>query len=126
MPRFAVLEHDSPEGLHWDLLVEWDAAARTWRLPSPPAMPDAPAGSNEQTACVALADHRLRYLDYEGPISGGRGTVRRWDAGTYRLVEDAPGRLVIDCWGQRIEGRWILEQVPQSPGGWRATLERFH
>ena len=27
--------------------------------------------------CRLLADHRLAYLDYEGPISGGRGSVAR-------------------------------------------------
>jgi len=122
VPRFAVLEHDSPDGLHWDLLVEWDAAARTWRLPSPPAMPE-PSRPAESVVCTALADHRIGYLDYEGPVSGGRGTVRRWDVGTYRLVEDAPGRLVIDCWGQRIKGRWVLEQLPEQRGAWHAMLE---
>jgi hypothetical protein len=30
-----------------------------------------------------IADHRLAYLEYEGPISGGRGTVRRLDGGSY-------------------------------------------
>jgi hypothetical protein len=32
-----------------------------------------------------LADHRLDYLKYEGPVSGDRGEVRRLDAGNYRM-----------------------------------------
>ena len=31
-----------------------------------------------------LADHRLDYLEYEGPVSGDRGSVRRVDGGQYR------------------------------------------
>ncbi|MCS7272238.1 MAG: hypothetical protein NZ703_14240, partial [Gemmataceae bacterium] len=28
--------------------------------------------------------------DYEGPVSGGRGTVRQWDAGVYEPLPAAP------------------------------------
>jgi hypothetical protein len=35
-----------------------------------------------------LPDHRRVYLDYEGPISGGRGEVVRVEAGTFRSDED--------------------------------------
>ena len=76
MPRFVILEHDYPE-LHWDLMLEAGAALRTWRLAAPPQV------LGERIAATALPDHRLHYLDYEGPISGGRGTVKRWDAGSY-------------------------------------------
>lgn len=36
-----------------------------------------------------LPDHRLMYLDYEGPISGNRGTVSRLTSGTYNTLPDA-------------------------------------
>lgn len=73
--RFVILEHDFPFQ-HWDLLLEMAEAARTWRLLSQPeAGPQIPA--------ELLADHRLLYLSYEGPISGNRGCVRRVCAGTY-------------------------------------------
>ena len=75
MPRFVILEHDHP-ALHWDLMLEAGDVLQTWRLAEPPA----PGLAIEATA---LADHRLAYLDYEGPISGNRGTVSRWDAGVF-------------------------------------------
>jgi DNA polymerase Ligase (LigD) len=78
MPRFVILEHDHPE-LHWDLMLEIGAALKTWRLPAPP--PDQPA------TALALGNHRIDYLDYEGPVSGNRGTVKRWDAGTYEELD---------------------------------------
>lgn len=73
--RFAILCHDHPFP-HWDLLIEAGAACRTWRLL------DNPAGPGPWRA-EPLADHRLLYLDYEGPVSGDRGSVTQWDSGTW-------------------------------------------
>ena len=64
--RFTILEHDHPH-LHWDLLLDAGDALRTWRLLSPPAC-------LQWIAAEQLPDHRRLYLDYEGPVSGNRGT----------------------------------------------------
>ena len=89
MPRFVLLIHDHPF-VHWDLLLESGATARTWRLLESPAhwlsaAPPVPV------LAEPIADHRLMYLDYEGPISQERGRVARWDAGTFDwLSETSP------------------------------------
>jgi hypothetical protein len=98
MPRFVILEHDHPT-LHWDLMLEHDGALKTWRLPRPPGpKQDAAQGA------VALPDHRLMYLEYEGPVSGNRGQVKRWDAGTYELVRDDERRWKVRLAGERWRG----------------------
>ena len=75
MPRFVILAHDWPTP-HWDLLLEAGLVLKAWRLLAEPAVgATVPAQPNY--------DHRLLYLDYEGPLSGDRGRVTRWDAGTY-------------------------------------------
>lgn len=119
MPRFVILEHDHPE-LHWDLMLESGAVLRTWRLAVPPR------ASGERIAAIALPDHRLAYLDYEGPVSGNRGTVTRWDAGCYEADAAAP-TLALRFVGARITGwarlvlveadRWVFEW-----GGETATM----
>src|SRR5262245_51965853 len=113
MPRYVILEHDHP-ALHWDLMLERDGVLRTWRLAAPPAVGLA-------VAAEAAFDHRLLYLDYEGPISGGRGQVKRWDGGTYQTEEEKP-----ECWalcldGGRLSGRAALLREPE--GGWLFRLE---
>ena len=70
MPRFVVLEHVRPEDRHWDLMLESGDALATWALKHSP-------DSAQPIAAEQLPDHRLAYLDYEGPISGGRGAVTR-------------------------------------------------
>lgn len=158
MPRFAILEHVLPAGRHWDLLLEVsdhqrpttasgrddasyrsDVAGRlvrqhhrpsrlaTWALERPPT-------PGTTIAARRLPDHRRLYLDYEGPISGDRGGVTRWDAGQYEPIEQTPTRWHVDLHGTRVDGRAILELVehgsPVPPGEvaraepeWRFTLE---
>src|SRR4051794_30620006 len=109
MPRFVILEHDHPE-LHWDLMLETGNALRTWRLAEPPERP------GTTIAATPLADHRLAYLDYEGPVSGDRGTVKRWDAGTFDLTDDSDGGLELWLVGQRVRGECRL--IPSKDGQW--------
>lgn len=113
MGRFVILEHDHPHR-HWDLMLEAGDRLRTWRLAAPPA--------DEITVdAEAAPDHRHAYLDYEGPVSGGRGTVVRWDAGTFTTELDEPERLVVVLAGGRYCGRVCLSC--DAEGSW--TLKRM-
>ncbi|MFO0937916.1 MAG: hypothetical protein U0798_15550 [Gemmataceae bacterium] len=89
MPRFVLLEHDWPER-HFDFMLEGDhGQLLTWRLPILPS-----------ELCVLAAerlpDHRRAYLDYEGPISGNRGTVVRRAAGTFRWLDQSENAIKIE------------------------------
>jgi hypothetical protein len=103
-PRFVLLEHDHPER-HWDLMLEVGEVLWTWRLPEPlpPRQPTIPA--------TRIGDHRLLYLDYEGPVSGQRGTVKREDAGTFTPLELRPDHVHVRLHGGRATGEVILRAV---------------
>lgn len=103
--RFAILEHTQPAGVHWDLVLEWPGAERlpTWQTDVRPDAPDAFQDARR------IFDHRRIYLDYEGEISGGRGSVRQWDAGVYAVVEEAADFLVVELAGKRLTGRVRLD-----------------
>lgn len=109
MPRFVILTHDHPF-LHWDFMLEDGNVLRTWRLD---AEPDHVMGANAEP----LPEHRRQYLDYEGPVGGNRGTVRRWDHGHYEVLSETPQRLVVDLAGQRLKGRVVLE-TGEATGHW--------
>jgi DNA polymerase Ligase (LigD) len=102
MPRFVILEHDYP-WLHWDLMLECGPALRTWRLAALPH-------TGEGIDATAVFDHRLHYLDYEGPISAGRGRVVRWEYGTFTEQMLGDQRVVVHLEGQRLRGILHLEQ----------------
>src|SRR5262249_16221435 len=112
MPRFAILTHDHPH-LHWDFLLEAGEALRAWRL-------DGELEIGGGASAMALPDHRLIYLDYEGPVSGGRGTVTRWDSGTYEAERWEPDEIQVTLRGERILGQITLRQVDGTK--WRLEL----
>lgn len=82
---------------------------RAWRLLTEPA-------AGIEIVAEVLPDHRRLYLDYEGPVSGGRGTVTRWDAGEYSGEMDGPA-FSLFLRGSCLNGRVTLED--RGPAGWR-------
>lgn len=111
MPRFVVLEHHSPRGVHWDFMLQRGEGLATWALAQAPA-------PHTSIAAQALAEHRLVYLDYEGPISGGRGTVVRWDWGTFEPLQWDAEMAVIALSGTRLIGEVRLQRLADRPGEW--------
>ena len=129
MPRFVVLQHsphpDPPpnlgegmgggvRGLHWDFMLQWGGVLRTWALAQPPA-------PGIRIEAERLFDHRLKYLDYEGPISGDRGAVTRWDSGQYELLEQRDDLICVRLDGNRLKGKAVLNA--KVPDAWQFYLE---
>jgi hypothetical protein len=74
--RYVVLHHTGVEKPHFDLMFESTdgEALTTLRCSMWPI--------TDTTHLQRLPDHRRAYLEYEGPVSGGRGEVRRIASGT--------------------------------------------
>jgi hypothetical protein len=93
--------------LHWDFLVEAGNVLRAWRLYDEPA-------AHRVIAAERNADHRLMYLDYEGPVSGDRGVVSRWDQGECHWLLETAERIELELKGTKLQGRAILWQKPDT------------
>jgi len=119
MPRFVVLRHELPlheaRPSHWDVMLEHDGMLRTW------ALEHLPKGEQSQGA-DALADHRLAYLEYEGPVSGDRGTVSRWDEGEYETLEESPTRVCVQLHGIHWRGKLTLERSDADAQRWLCSF----
>ncbi|EAQ78432.1 DNA polymerase ligase N-terminal domain-containing protein [Blastopirellula marina] len=102
MKRFVLLYHQFPpdhaDKSHYDLMLEAEGLLRTWRLGEKPDMLQPVAGQ-------PIADHRLAYLDYEGEVSGDRGSVTRIDQGEYEIVRDDATTLIVNLYGNVLSGR---------------------
>lgn len=118
--RFVVLRHEpgeaGPRELHWDLMLECGDSLRTWALSREPSV-------GKQIAAEELPRHRLDYLDYEGPVSQGRGTVTRFDRGSFTVQEESSEQFQATLDGKRLTGllqlthdavnqRWTVLFVP--------------
>jgi hypothetical protein len=109
MPRFVLLEHRW-NGVHWDFMLEHGEVLRTWAI-------DAPVLPHADLPARALPDHRRIYLEYEGEISGQRGTVRRVAAGSYMALIWAEDRVRVRLLGPQLVGEVEIRQVvPVSDG----------
>ncbi len=94
--RYTISRHEAPDGVHWDLFLEEGERLRTWRLSAPP--------ESGMVTSLALSDHRFLYLDYDGPLSDGRGTVARHSWGQYRSEGH---RLVLEGGPSAGAYRWL-------------------
>lgn len=110
----------SGRGDHYDWMFELDGRLLTWasqRLP--------PTDQNASVAASLLPPHRLAYLQYEGVVSGNRGTVQRIAAGQHRLLCCQSNRYEFAIQGDRCgivaiyqtrsdrpSGSWVIEFEP--------------
>ncbi len=132
-----LLEHTLPDGSsHFDWLID---------RPHNPSPTDPNRGNPEHRMITfrctidpfdcethpwtgtRLPDHRARYIDYEGPISGDRGRVRRLWRTPCVLVEESPSRiraLMHDPRAAQSVAREITLTVPidESDECWELTI----
>lgn len=83
-----------------------DAVLRSWAVPK--GVPEEPG---IKRLAVAVDDHPLDYIDFEGIIPEGQygaGAVEIWDTGKYKLESMEKGKLVFRLEGRRLKGRYVL------------------
>ena len=119
MPRFVILLHECPTDLvretHFDLMLEDGETLRTWAMASEPN-----PGVEIEAEC--LAKHRVAYLDYEGPLTGNRGSVSQWDQGTFAWLEDEPDAIELRIAGKRLTGLLRLSRLDADSQRWTVAF----
>lgn len=88
-------------------MLERSGALKTWAV-------DAPIVPGRDLPARRLDDHRTAYLDYEGPVSRGRGTVRRLDRGTYVTQEWDETSIRVVIQGAQLEGEVLIRRVASA------------
>lgn len=94
-------------------MLEVGPVLATWQLPVSPVQ----IGQGQEIPATKLPDHRTAYLEYEGPVSGDRGRVRRLDKGEYELVERRE-----DLWRFRLRGEQVagdFQLTRQAENSWQ-------
>ena len=119
MFRFVILLHETPpdsnRATHWDFMLEAGDVLRTWALSEEPRV-------GTPISVEALPDHRLAYLDYEGPVSRNRGTVTRWDAGHYLVEQESATHMQVRLHGTRLQCQAKLSRDEKTPEKWCLEL----
>jgi hypothetical protein len=122
MPRFVILRHETPPGYerptHFDLMLEWGEALRTWALPAFPQV-------GESIGAEELAPHRREYLDYQGEVSADRGTVTQAAAGEYELIESASVLVYLKLSSPELSGTLRMDRSSPESTVWSATFSNL-
>ena len=114
------LLHELPDGTrHVDWLIAQDPRGRDplvgFRVEG---RVDELAGGHRLGA-TRMADHRPAYLDYEGPISGDRGVVKRLARGTVVDWERSANAWTMDVrWETGPRQRLTVSRRPDATDGW--------
>jgi hypothetical protein len=111
--RFVVLRHEGVPEPHFDLMIEAEpgGALMTWRVAEWPITSEA--------SLPRLADHRPAYLEYEGPLSGDRGYVKRVAAGECEPCWASKDELRVTLIGSNLTIRRLENER------WTATVVRL-
>ena len=115
MGRFVVQRHDASR-LHWDFRLEMDGVLKSWAVPKEP-----PTRPGLRRLAVAVEDHDLDYIDFEGVIPEGEygaGTVEIWDEGDFELESRKPDKLVFELRGEKMRGRYTLVHFTEKAENW--------
>jgi bifunctional non-homologous end joining protein LigD len=108
MPRFVVHEHHASH-LHFDFRLELEGVLRSWAVPKGPSLNPA-----EKRLALAVEDHPLSYIDFEGIIPAGlsgAGAVLVWDSGPYELLEQTGEKLAFMLHGRILKGEFALVRL---------------
>jgi len=102
--RFVVHEHHATH-LHWDLRLELDGMLKSWAVPKEP-----PTEAGIKRLAIAVEDHSLDYIDFEGIIEEGygKGTVKIWDEGTFEVESRKANKIVFRLQGKKLGGKYTL------------------
>jgi hypothetical protein len=94
----------------------------TWRILTPPEQI-----SGEPVSAERIADHPLRFLNYEGPVQKNTGQVQRADQGVFFLLGKSEQSILFELKGTILSGpfelirqdqnQWILRRPVPPEGG---------
>ncbi len=120
MPEaYVILAHSGHGPFHYDLMLESGPSLATWHLRELPGE----LAIGAAASAPRLDDHRRAYLTYEGPVSAGRGSVRRVEQGTYERIVSETGRWVVRLAGP--DGTVLLDLRHTGPDDGDWTVRRL-
>lgn len=98
-----------------------EGVLKSWAVPKGPSL-----DPTEKRLAVAVPDHPVTYIDYEGHISEGSygaGDVRIWDQGyyetqTYPYRQLQKGKLIFTFFGSKLRGEFALVKMQNQARNW--------
>ena len=103
--RFVLHEHFASHH-HFDFRLERDGVLRSWAVPK-----GLSEKSGERRLAIAVEDHPLDYIGFQGTISEGQygaGEVKIWDTGFYEPMTWTDDRIEVFLHGEVFSGTFVI------------------
>jgi bifunctional non-homologous end joining protein LigD len=115
--RFVIHEHHATN-LHFDFRLEIAGVLKSWAVPKGVSL-----NPNEKRLAVAVPDHAVSYIDFEGTLAEGTygaGEVRIWDNGEFEIVAGQleKGKLSFRLFGKKLQGEFALLRMKGNERNW--------
>ena len=114
--KFVIQEHHATTK-HYDLRLEMNNVLKSWAITKLP-----PKRKNLKRLAIQTPDHALSYINFEGEIKEGygKGKVKIWDKGTYKLLEKTKKKILFELKGKKLKGKYVLifTQYGKKKNGW--------
>ena len=117
--RFVIHEHHATR-LHFDLRLEIEGVLKSWAVPKGVSM-----NSADKRLAVAVPDHSLSYINFEGTLAEGTygaGRVAIWDKGEFEAenaeAELRKGKLIFTFDGAKLKGEFTLVKFWNHEKNW--------
>jgi len=104
MPIFVIQEHFASHH-HWDFRLEIGGKLKSWAIPKQP-----PRTKGIKRLAIQVKDHLRSYAGFEGEIKEGygKGKVKIWDKGKYKMIEKKKDKLEFQLKGLKLKGTYVL------------------
>lgn len=105
MSKIFVIQKHQATHLHYDLRLEMNGVLKSWAIPKEP-----PTKFGIRRLAIQVNDHDLDYANFEGTIMEGygKGFVKIWDKGNYKLIEKTKDKIILEFSGKKLKGKYIL------------------
>ncbi len=111
-----VIQKHYARRLHFDLRLEMyhgdTPVLVSWAVPK-----GLPRARGVRSLAIHVEDHPFEYRTFAGTIPEGNygaGEVRIFDSGTYEMLEQRPGKLVVRLEGKRLRGSYHLVRTKEG------------
>ncbi|MCP2520554.1 ATP-dependent DNA ligase [SCandidatus Aminicenantes bacterium Aminicenantia_JdfR_composite] len=110
--KIYVIQKHYASHVHYDLRLEENGVLKSWAIPKEP-----PLKTGVKRLAVQTEDHPVGYENFEGIIPEGlygAGRVEIWDKGYYREIESDRQKKVIEIFGEKLKGKYVLVKLKQK------------
>jgi hypothetical protein len=103
-----VIHHHITKDTHFDLMIDNGESLDTWQVHEDDLDR---LIQGEAVSAELIEPHRRDYLEYEGPVSRGRGRVEIYDRGEYRIILSEESFLSLMLKGKKFIGKIEIKKI---------------